>query len=240
MSSFAIRSTQKELMDTYSGPLEELRTILADINRVNRLLGGIAITQDAVFRLIEENPKKSYTILDVGCADGYMLRSLCIAARSRGLSLKCIGVDLNGDALQLAQEQSSDFPEIRYLKKNVLHGGMEAVDCDIVISSLTLHHFNDADIVVFLKRFLDLAALGVVINDLQRNPLAYYLFKPFSLFFIKTRTARIDGLISIQRAFKRRDLQRFAEALPQARHHISWQWAFRYLWIMDHKPKEHL
>lgn len=240
MMDFALRSTQRELMDDYKGSSQELRTILADINRVNQLLGGMAITRNAVFRLMEAHPKESYTILDVGCADGFMLRSLCSDARKRGLSVNCIGVDLNWDALQLAQEQSADFPEIRYLQKDVLGEDMEAISCDIVISSLTLHHFSDADIPMFMERFLVLASLGVIINDLHRNALAYHLFKAFGLFFIKTPTARIDGLTSIQRAFKREELEHFAQALPKAKHHISWKWAFRYVWIIEHKQTEHL
>jgi 2-polyprenyl-3-methyl-5-hydroxy-6-metoxy-1,4-benzoquinol methylase len=239
MINIALRSTQKELMDTYTGNIGELKVILDDINTVNQWLGGLRITERAVFQMIASNSKISYTILDVGCADGFVLRSLVMAARKRGISLQCIGVDLNGDALQLAMDQSTHFPEIRYLQKDVLSEEVGALSCDIVISSLTMHHFSDPEIYVFSKRFLGLAKLGVVINDLHRSALAYYLFRVFSFFFIKTKTARIDGLISIQRAFKRKELEHFAEALPHAKHRIFWRWAFRYIWIFEHKSKKH-
>ena len=74
--------------------------------------------------------------------------------------------------------------------------------------------------------------MGVVINDLQRSKLAYYLFKGFSAIFIRTAMARRDGLISIGSGFTREELQDFAKDLPMVQHRIRWKWAFRYVWVM--------
>jgi hypothetical protein len=75
----------------------------------------------------------------------------------------------------------------------------------------------------------------IIINDLQRNKLAYYLFHVFSLIFIKTKIAKQDGLISIRSGFVKSDLQRFGRALPGFIHRIQWRWAFRYIWVMQAK-----
>ncbi|MFS4415172.1 methyltransferase domain-containing protein [Maribacter sp. 2307ULW6-5] len=238
MIDVSVRSTQRELMDDFNGSVDELRVILKDINRVNALLGGNRITVNAVFSLIAAHPKESYTIMDVGCADGNMLRALALEARKRGVALRLVGVDLNAHALAIAKEASRAFPEISYLEQDVLHPEVGRMPCDLVLATLTMHHFPEDLISQFTQRFLDMARIGVVINDLHRNALAYYLFHAFSLFFIKTRTAKIDGLRSIQRAFTRADLQQFAQALPQATHRIAWKWAFRYLWVFQHKTQK--
>lgn len=224
-----------EILDNFKGSQAELQYIFEDINKVNRILGGNKITVTAVFRLIKENPKESYTILDMGCGDGKMLRTLALEARKRKTNMKFIGVDLNTDALTIAREASANFKEISYYEKDILSADFSDFDCDIVITTLTMHHFLNKEILSFVHQFTRLAALGVVINDLQRSAWPYYLFKGFRLIFIKTKIARIDGLTSISRGFKKSDLKVFAQKLPKVEHEIKWKWAFRYVWIMRQK-----
>lgn len=235
MTDWSKRSEQQEIMDSFTGSVAELEVVLNDITRVNRILGGNKITVDAVFRLIKENPKESYTILDMGCADGNMLRNIAMAARKRNIRVNLIGIDLNKDALALAAKASTNFPEISYHAKNILTADFADFECDVVITTLTMHHFPDLEILSFVHQFERLTTIGIVINDLQRSKLAYFLFQLFSFVFIKTKTARIDGLISITKGFKRVDLHQFANKLPNLEHNITWKWAFRYVWVMRKK-----
>ena len=226
------RSTEIEIMDTFSGTTKELAIILQDINRVNRLLGGYSITLSAVFKLLALENKKSYTILDMGCAEGTILRKLAMEARKRNITLKLIGVDLNKQGLELATYYSTEYPEITYLEADILTTDFSSYNIDVVMTTLTLHHFTDKGVIQFVNQFNSLASLGVVINDLDRNPIAYYLFKAFSFFFIKTEIAKKDGLLSIRRAFKKKDLIRYAAQVKNASHQIEWKWAFRYVWVL--------
>ncbi|WP_299799842.1 methyltransferase domain-containing protein [uncultured Maribacter sp.] len=235
MVDFTQRSSEVEIMDTFSGTTNELETILQDINRVNKLLGGYGITLDAVFELLEKENKESYTILDMGCAEGTMLRKLALAARKKNVKLKLIGVDFNEQGLQLAKQYSSDYPEISYMNTDILSPNFSKWDVDVVMTTLTLHHFTDEGVVEFVNRFVEIAKLGVVINDLERSPVAYYLFKAFSLFFIRTEIAKKDGLLSIRRAFKKEELLHFASQVSNVSHYIKWKWAFRYVWVLKKK-----
>ena len=122
--------------------------------------------------------------------------------------------------------------EIIRLQRDILQLAPEDLHGDIVLCTLTMHHFFDENIPVFLDRFVKLARIGVVINDLQRSPLAYYLFRGFSAIFIRTKIAKHDGLISIKSGFTKAELERFAENLPSVDHDIKWKWAFRYAWVM--------
>jgi hypothetical protein len=98
-----------------------------------------------------------------------------------------------------------------------------------------MHHFKDEDILKFMRQFIKLSSIGIVINDLQRSRLAYYLFQIFSLIFIKTKVAKIDGLISISKGFRKQDLEAFANTLKGVSHAIKWKWAFRYVWVLRKK-----
>ena len=42
---------------------------------------------------------------------------------------------------------------------------------------------------------------------------------------------REDGLISVLRAFKRKDLEAISRQI-KAKYSVQWKWAFRYLWIL--------
>lgn len=235
LESLISRSTEQELMDDFQGSESALKIVLDDINRVNRLLGGNGITVKAVAKLIREHPQDRYVLLDVGCADGTMLRTLADYCRKNNIKVAFIGLDLNTDALNIARKASVNYPEIRYVAQDVLELQPDDFDCDILITTLMTHHFSNAQLPVVLQKFASLVRLGFVNNDLHRSRTALVLFKLFSMFFINTETAKVDGLISIRKGFKKRDLYAFAQQLPQMKHFIKWKWAFRYVWIMEPK-----
>lgn len=229
---FSIRNRESERMDDPDIKQNLLEEVLCDIDRTNRILRGNRITVHGVGQLIQEFPQKSYTILDMGCGNGSMLRKVVNLGRAMGVEVEAIGIDLSERGLAIAKASSFDFPEIRYLKQDILTLDPDQLNCDILLCSLTMHHFYNENIPVFLEQFTKLARIGVVINDLQRSPLAYHLFRGFSAIFIRTEIARHDGLISIKSGFTKSELEDFAKDLPAVQHDIQWKWAFRYLWVM--------
>jgi SAM-dependent methyltransferase len=235
MADFSIRNREAEYMDDPEVKQNVLKKVLSDIDRTNRLLKGNRITVRSVGKLIREFPQESYTILDMGCGNGSMLREVVKSGRSMGVKIEAIGIDLSDKGLEIAKSASSDFPEIRYLKQDILALDPDDLNCDILLCTLTMHHFHDENIPVFLEQFTHLTRIGIVINDLQRSPLAYHLFKGFSAIFIRTEIARHDGLISIKSGFTKSELEGFAKNLPSVRHDIEWKWAFRFVWVMRTK-----
>ncbi|NNM19022.1 MAG: methyltransferase domain-containing protein [Croceitalea sp.] len=235
MMEFRERSNAKELMDDPHMDPKLFKEAFKDINRCNNLLGGYQITIDAVMKLIKTTPKKSYTILDVGCADGAMLRKVADALKKEEIDCKLTGIDVKEEILKIATQLSSSYDNIDYVQGDLFDTSLP-LQCDILLCTLTLHHFTDEQIHCFAKRFADLAKIGVVINDLHRSKIAYVLFNLFSIFFIKTRIGKLDGLVSIARGFTKNNLKAFAKQLPKYRHSIQWKWAFRYVWIIKPAP----
>ena len=215
-----------------------LQEVYADINKVNEVLQGFFHSLRAMERIITENPQNSYTILDMGCGDGAMLRKVASYFKGRSFELTLIGIDLNARSVQLAKENSKEYPNIRFFEQDILALEANKLQCDILLCTLTMHHFDTDAIPTFLNQFVKLSRLGVVINDLQRSRMSYYLYKLFSLIFMKTKIAKHDGLVSIQSAFTKTDLIAFSNNLPNLEHHISWRWAFRYLWIIRNRKKD--
>lgn len=228
---FSIRSTEEELMDNPNMDFETLKSAYEDINRCNYLLGGESITVNAVWSLVKKDIKKSYTILDMGCGDGAMLRRLSDFLSKHNVLHRMLGVDLRDDVLHIARQKSVGFPQLEFKKMDILKAG-DDLSCDIVINTLTMHHFEEERIDAFLNTFVGLAKVGVVINDLQRSRLAYHLFRVFSFFLIQTRVSKHDGLVSIRKGFRRLELVQLSKKIPNVMHTIQWKWAFRYVWIM--------
>ncbi len=229
---FSTRSQALELMDDPNLKKEALVKAYQDINRCNTLLGGTTITTSIVKKLIKKHPKKSYTIYDVGCGDGHMLRKIASLYNGESITLNLVGIDIREDVLAIARKASSSFGNITYTNQNVL-ALEDDEQCDILLCTLTLHHFPEKDLKTILSQFERLARIGVVINDLERSKLAYVLFRLFSIFFIRTKIAKIDGLISIRKGFIKKDLINLSKSLKRLRHHIQWKWAFRYVWVME-------
>jgi hypothetical protein len=100
----------------------------------------------------------------------------------------------------------------------------------VILATLFLHHFKESQLIPFLSNSLKQTRIGILVNDLHRHKLAYYLFLLLSA-FIKNKMIIEDGLTSVLRGFKRKDLALISQKInikPQ----VSWKWAFRFLWII--------
>ncbi|MHA7057446.1 methyltransferase domain-containing protein [Aquimarina sp. M1] len=231
------RSNEEELMDHPEVDSEDLNVALSDISRVNKWLGGNNITIQAVLNQINQKgttgTTKEWTIIDLGCGDGEMLRQVTDIFRRKKIKAKLIGIDNNHNCIVQANKLSHSYKEIEFYSRDILTLKKDEFNCDIIICTLTLHHFKDYQIKKVLQKSMELISGVLIINDLHRNKLAYYLFKIFSFFFIKGHIAKNDGLVSIKRGFKRKELIHYAKELQLKSYRLKWKWAFRYCWIIS-------
>lgn len=226
------RSDQREIMDDFTLEGKLFRDTLDKLETINRTLGGNVVTIAGLRSILKDQPKdKEITIIDLGCGHGDILRDIAKFGQKKGYNFKLIGIDANQDAIDYADELSIDYPELSFEAIDIFSDDFKNLDFDVVLCTLFAHHFKDEELEPFLKMLLEKAKLGIVINDLHRHKLAYYLFKLIGL-FIRNRMVREDGLTSILRAFKRKDLERLSKSI-NAKASIQWKWAFRYQWILQ-------
>ena len=232
MIDFRNRAWIPEKMDDLCLGEQELKEALADIRRVNRLLGGHAASLSGLRPPLGKTDGRPLKVVDMGCGDGAFLRILASRCRSRGIKAELIGWDMNPKSLEMAANASVLYPEIRYECRNILDFPPLPPDCH-VICNLFLHHFCDEDIARLINNWMQQKCASVVINDLHRHQLAYYLFWLFGAIFMKSEVARHDGAASIRRGFRKGDLRRFMAGLPDTKSSIKWRWAFRWLWRIE-------
>jgi 2-polyprenyl-3-methyl-5-hydroxy-6-metoxy-1,4-benzoquinol methylase len=227
------RSTAPEIMDDFAMEGEILRDALDKIASINQLLGGNKVTLDGVKTLINSKPfDQVIRITDIGCGNGDMLRTLADYAKKQGLHFNLKGIDANKFTINHAESLSANYPNITYSCSDIFEDLNKDEPCDIMLCTLTLHHFKDEEIIDLLNNFKRSATMGIVINDLQRSAVAYYLFKTLCYVFRLNDMSREDGLISILRGFKRADLLKYSKQLNLKSSSIKWKWAFRYQWII--------
>ena len=227
------RTEAVEIMDDFSLEGEELREALDKIASINQLLGGNKLTLQGIEQLLRETSvTKRITILDVGCGNGDMLRMLSDYANKNNLKFELIGVDANAFTIEHARLLSREYTTISYLCEDIFSKVFTEVKYDILLCTLTLHHFKNEDIESILDIFHKQATLGIVINDLHRSMLAYRLFQLVCLVFRLNRMSREDGLTSILRGFKKKELEDFSKKIQAKKQSIAWKWAFRYQWII--------
>lgn len=225
------RSKEVEIMDDLDITGDLLIKSLDKLAQINKWLGGNRVTLKGIKHLLEKkHQRREITICDLGCGNGAMLRELAKFGRKSGFKFRLIGIDANQTTINYARDSSLQFPEISYEKQDVLSPDFPTNNFDIALCTLFLHHFEDKVALDFLKKTQSQTTIGLVINDLHRHSFAYFLFWIVAT-IIGNPIIKTDGLISILRGFKRKELEEYSAKL-NFESSLTWRWAFRYKWII--------
>ena len=226
------RTDKEELMDDFSIGGDLLRDTLDKLENINRWLGGNAMTVKSLKKVLKNHPKEQeLTIADIGCGHGDILRDVAKFGRKNGYKMRLIGMDANPTAIAYAKKLSTEFSELSFITEDIFSKEFKERTFDVVLATLFLHHFKEDPLVSFLENTLRQTKIAIVVNDLHRHTLAYYLFMLLSV-FIKNKMIIEDGLTSVLRGFKRKDLVKISKRI-QVKSQISWKWAFRFQWIIQ-------
>lgn len=233
------RSTQEEILDSFELQGPEMEVMLNDLKTVNKILGGQQVTLDGITKLLKGRTKEDViTIIDIGCGDGDMLRNIAKFGVVQQYNFNLVGIDGNEHIIKIAEEKSKTFSNISFKTKDIFSEGAIVSEYDIALCTLFLHHFKNEGIIEILKKLSAEANVGVVVNDLHRSRTAFWLFRLFSSIFIKSKIAKHDGLVSVARGFKRKDLKRLASQITGTTSKVQWKWAFRWQWIVQNTKNE--
>lgn len=227
------RTDQEEIMDDFAMEGEVLRDALDKIASINQLLGGNKLTLSSIQVLLKNQlADNTITIVDIGCGNGDMLRTLAEYAVQNNLKFNLIGIDANNFTINHAKKLSDNYKNISYRCEDIFKTNFDLLKYDIALCTLTLHHFREEQIIKLMTTFYKNCNIGIVINDLHRNIIAYRLFQALCFVFSLNDMSREDGLVSILRGFKKNELVQFSEILGFKKYSIKWKWAFRYQWII--------
>ncbi len=228
MSKFSERSYQKELMDDLECSGEELAQTLKELKTINKWLGGNEVTTNGLSKLIKARPQSDYWISDIGCGGGDMIRVMAKWAAKNQTNVHLEGIDANPNIIELAKIRLKDLKNVTLTVQNIFSPAFLDHKVDICTCTLFTHHFTDSELVSLLKGMKSKSKLGIVINDLHRNPIAYSSIKLLTKLFSKSPMVQNDAPLSVLRAFSKADWIKILSKAEIKDFQLSWHWAFRW------------
>ncbi|MFN0081336.1 MAG: methyltransferase domain-containing protein [Ferruginibacter sp.] len=216
------RSTKKEILDDDDLPFEDIKRCMKELNSINTLLGGHAITLSGMSHF-STSPKNKLRVCEIGCGGGDNLKAISEKYNNTAF----VGIDLKETCIDFAATQ---YPQLKadWIASDYSKVSFKTVP-DVIFSSLFCHHFTDEQLVFMLQWMHKNSKRGFFINDLQRSTVAYYLIKCLTAICSKSYMVKNDGPISVSRSFVKKDWQLLFAKAGISTYTVKWKWAFRYL-----------
>lgn len=208
---FKRRSYELEHLDTGNYTAAEYEDCIGELQLVNRWLGDARTLKSTLFKEVSAEGLKEFSVLDVGAGSGELLRVTAAWARETGRKFHAVGLELNARSALAILDESRAFPEITSVRGDALALPFSNADFDYVICSLFTHHFVEQQVVEILREMNRVGRRRIIVIDLHRHPVAYFLYTTLGKLVLKNRLLRHDGALSIRRSFKAEELFELAK-----------------------------
>jgi len=197
-----------ELMDRPQPVTPELERDLASLRSFNRWFGSHRLVRHFLRRWLKPNGKAR--ILDVATGSGDIPRLIVDHARRQNVSVQIDAIDQQASTIEIAQGLSAAYPEIDFCCADLFEWN-PSERYDIVLCSLTLHHFSNDDAVRVLQKIRELSTARILVADLRR---ARWL--TFAIYFVtatiyRDAMTKTDARLSAARAFSFVEMPELAE-----------------------------
>jgi 2-polyprenyl-3-methyl-5-hydroxy-6-metoxy-1,4-benzoquinol methylase len=218
-----------EMMDRPQPVSAELEQDLKRIRQFNRWFGSYWLVLGFMRRWIK--PGDTLRIVDLATGSGDIPRLIVDHARKIGAQVEIDALDLQSATLEIAKRLSVGYAEISHIDANILQWNPAEV-YDIVLCTLTLHHFSEEDAVRLLRKCRDLSRRFVLVSDLRRGfllKLGVYLLT--ALVFREAMT-RYDARLSAERAFSFTEMENLARQAEWKNFaHNKFRFARQAIWL---------
>ncbi len=225
---FKQRHPGPELIDAKDLPTQDLHRVLHELDIINNLLGGYTVSLRALKKLLRYG--ESYVMVDIGSGGGDTLKRILRWNRRAGHDLQLVGVDLKPDCIAYAENHDPQ-PEIKFLCDDYRRVYDHVPKIDVLHACLFCHHLTRAEIVELI-RFAQAKGSVLLINDLERHPVAYASIKLLTRFFSQSYLVKNDASLSVLRGFRRREWIAILEEAGAQHFELHTRWAFRHQLIV--------
>ena len=226
------RSYQKELLDADDIPTADLFQNLKELDRINTLLGGYNITFSALKKIVK--PDTAYTLIDIGCGGGDTLKHIKRWQLRKKMNLKLIGIDLKPVCIEYANRQNNgendrqnEGEKIELICDDYRNMFLHVPHIDIIHACLFCHHLTEMQLIELIQ-FATERRITLVINDLERNPIAYHAIKILTGLFSKSYLVKNDAPLSVARGFKKKEWLDIIKKAGATHFSVKNKWAFRH------------
>lgn len=192
------RRVVPEWLDADKGTEREVRSSLADLQRINTFFGGVSCTTHMIRKVSRESGERRFTLLEVASGAGFVPHAAKERLAVNGISLDVSLLDrarthlpnngaraFVGDALELP------FPDNSF---------------DLISCGLFLHHLDPPQVLDFAREGLRVARKAVLISDLIRSRL-HLILTHMGLPLFRSPITRHDAPASVRAAYTRDEVR---------------------------------
>ena len=220
-----------ELMDDEGIGPREHDAALRGLARLNRVSRSDAILWPVLRGVAASGNGRALRVMDVATGSGDVPAALDARARSAGIRIEWTLCDRSPHALARAEERAAGSGmNVRTACVDVLAAPLPT-DCDVVISSLFLHHFDPHDAVRILRSMRDAARVAVGVADLDRTWLGLGLATLGARVLSRSPVVHFDAAASVRAAHARAEIESLARDAGMSGCVITRAWPERWrLW----------
>ena len=233
--NLASRNRQSELMDDPLLNGNTHRHALASLRRINWLSRSDRTVWKAILKQAKANScERQLTILDIAAGGGDLALRLASLAERDGVSVAIDGCDISPTAVGFATDQATatDRDNVRFFQCDALLQPFPRPEYDVVMCSLFLHHLKEADAILLMQRMKAAATQLIVVDDLRRTRLGYWLAWLGCRVLTRCHVVHVDGPMSVEGAFTSSEALGIAAkaGLPHAALQHHWPQRFTMSW----------
>lgn len=217
---FKNRSHKKELLDEENIPLKDLERNLYELHIINQWLGGYRVSLNSIKKIL----KPGFVLADIGCGGGDTLKKISNQFPDKNLSF--YGIDLKPGCINYCI-QNKNNPALTFITDDYKNIFKHVPSVNILHAALFCHHLTEEEI-IGLIRFARANKSILVINDLERNPIAYYAIKLLTALFSKSYLVKNDAPLSVLRGFTSKEWRAMIEKSGSTKFSVTNKWAFRH------------
>jgi SAM-dependent methyltransferase len=210
-----------EILDAPASDPALAHRSLRDVAIANAVFGGTRAVLVELLPLWATLPRHA-TLLDVGTGAGDIPARARRAAARYGVTLETIGLETTEALAGASRSRNAlavcgDARRLPFPDRSV----------DVVICSQVLHHFFDGDAQQVLAEMDRVARRRVIVSDLHRSRVAAAGIWLASFILAFHPVSRHDGVVSVMRGFRARELRRLVEATVGQRPVVHYRLGYR-------------
>ena len=196
-----------EMVDEPNADPAMLRDELKNLRRINKYFGGLSAIESSVLSVLRDVPDgREVHILDLGTGSADLPIHLVERSGRTRRKFHITAVENNPVVFQVARERASRYAGIVVERGNLLELDYPPKSFDVVLCSLTLHHFSNVQATHILSSMNTWSRVGLIVNDLYRSWVAAWSAKLYSLLTTRNPMTIYDSYLSVLRGFTREEL----------------------------------
>lgn len=232
--SLAQRNLLGELMDDPTLMPDAHHAALHGLQRINAISRTATSIWPSIARALAACHDANASLLDVACGGGDVTVALAQRACRDGFALTVQGCDISDTALEHASTLAAQsHQQVTFFRADVLSDALPR-HYACITCTLFLHHLNDAQIVLLLRK-LAAHTDHLIVSDLVRGRLGYALAWLGTRAFSRSFVVHEDGLRSVRAALTLPEARALSDAagLRNVRFERRWPQRFVMTWSRE-------